>query len=244
MKQILVWDLAVRFFHWSFAGSVGAALGLAFLADKHGWWFQWHMLFGLIALFLVALRVVLGFAGSRYARFARWPLQAREIVTYFRGVWRGRTARYPGHNPGSALAALAMLTLVPGLFVTGLDGGRDPWEEIHAGLAYGLAVVIGAHLLGLVAHAWRERENVLRPMLTGRKAGRSEEELGSGHYGSAVAVLGAAVLWVGGLLRSHDAGAGTVRLPLTGPTILLGDGAEREAPRVKQKRNRTREHKH
>jgi cytochrome b len=244
MKRILIWDLAVRLFHWGFAGSLVAALGVAFLADKHGALFQWHMLFGMIALFLVALRVVLGLAGSRYARFARWPVRPREIAGYFRGVWQGGVHRYAGHNPGSALAALAMLALVPLLFVTGLDGGRDPWEEMHEVLAYGLAGVIGAHLLGLLGHAWRQRENVLLPMITGRKPGLAEEELRRGHYGWAVGVMASAVVWIGGLLRSHDASAGTVRLPLTGPTIHLGEDTGRETPRVKEKRIRHREHKH
>jgi cytochrome b len=242
MKRILVWEPAVRLFHWSFAASLVAGLGLAFLADKHSAWFQWHMLFGIMALFLAAVRVVLGLVGSRYARFARWPMRPREAIAYFRGVFVGGAARYVGHNPGSALAALAMLALVPMLFVSGLDGGRDPWEEIHEALAYVLLGVIGAHLAGLAWHALRHRENVLAPMITGRKDGRDEDGLRSGHYGWAAVTSAAAVVWIGGLLRSHDAAAGTVRLPLTGPTIQLGESAGREKTRVKEKRIKRRDH--
>jgi cytochrome b len=237
MKKILIWDLPVRIFHWAFAGSLLAALGFAFLGDKHSAVFRWHMLGGIAAGFLLLLRVIMGLVGSRYARFSRMPVRPTEVIRYFRGVFTRGEVRHPGHNPGSALAALAMFVLVPLLFATGLVGGRDPWEEVHASLAYGLSAVIGAHLVGLLWHAVRHRENVAMAMIAGRKAGRPEEGLTSAHPVWAVSGVLVAGVWIGSLLANHDAAASRVRLPFTGTFIQLGEseGGTKAHPDAKRK---------
>lgn len=244
MKKILVWDLSIRLFHWAFAASVLASLAFAFLAGKHSVLFQWHMVFGIIAVFLLLLRAVLGVVGSRYARFADFPINPVAVVRYFGGVITGSAARYVGHNPGSALAALAMFVLVSLLFATGLNGSRDPWEDIHGAFAYALMAVIGVHLAGLIWHAVRHRENVVGPMVTGRKEGRPEEGLASTHPVWAAGMVVVATAWIGGLLANHDAAASRIRLPLTGPTIQLGENEGRENDRVKEKRKSRDRHEH
>ena len=241
-KIILVWDLSLRFFHWAFAASLVAALGLALVCDKHDALFAWHMLFGIAAVALLLLRLVLGVGGSRYARFSRLPVGPREIFSYFRSVFRGGAARHVGHNPGSALAALAMFLLVPSLLATGLGGSRDPWEDLHGGLAYGLLAVIGVHLAGLVWHAVRHRENVALLMITGRKEGRPEDGLASAHPGWALGCAIAATAWIGGLFANHDPAAARVRLPFTGTYIQLGESDGGVKARVKERRKHRDDH--
>ena len=82
MTKILVWDLPARLFHWAFASSLTVAMGIGFLVEHEQPLFQLHMIFGIIALFLLAVRVVLGLVGSRYSRFASFPLHPGEVVRY------------------------------------------------------------------------------------------------------------------------------------------------------------------
>ncbi len=82
MKKILVWDIPARLFHWAFAGSLTAAIAIGFLVDDDAPLFQLHMLFGIVALFLLGVRVVMGVVGSRYSRFASFPVHPREVIGY------------------------------------------------------------------------------------------------------------------------------------------------------------------
>lgn len=82
MHAILVWDLPNRVVHWFFASSLAMAMVIGFLADGDHSLFRLHRLFGILALFMLAIRLVLGVAVSRYSRFASFPLQPQEILSY------------------------------------------------------------------------------------------------------------------------------------------------------------------
>lgn len=227
MKSILVYDFALRFFHWAFAASLTAALVIALTADEHSALFDWHILCGLAAGFLLLLRIALGLVGSRYARFSHLPLRPTQLIGYARGSLAGGGAqRHPGHNPGSAWAAVAMFAAVPALLATGLWAGRDPWEDIHGVLAYALLAVIGLHLAGLVWHTLRHRENIAGAMLSGRKIGRPEDAIASAQPAWALVFVVAATAWIGGLFANHRAHSSSVRLPLTSFTVPLGGAGE------------------
>ncbi len=236
MKSILVYDLPLRLFHWGFAGSLTASLGLALIADEHSPLFAWHVLFGLAAGFLLLLRLVLGLVGARYARFSRFPVQPRKVFAYLRGLFDGSAPRHAGHSPGSAWAALAMFTAVPLLLATGLWAQRDPWEDLHGFLAYALLAVIGLHLAGLAWHTIRHRENISAAMITGRKRGEPADAIASAQPGWALACVVATAAWLGGLFSNYDAAAAKVRLPVTGPTIELGEARGSDAPRPGRRR--------
>jgi cytochrome b len=178
------------------------------------------MLFGLVAAATLVLRVILGVVGSRYNRFTALPLNPGEVVRYFSGVIQGSARRYIGQNPGSALAALVMFALVPLLIASGI-GWLD--EDLHKGLAIALAVVIGAHLVGLIWHTVRHREAIALSMVTGLKDGPEGEGLKSAHPVWAGAIFAAGVAWVAALFTNHDAQAATVKLPLIGTVIQLGE---------------------
>ena len=117
MDKILVWDFPSRIIHWLFAGSLSAALAIAFLVDDEQPIFKLHMVLGIVAVFSLAVRVLLGIVGSRYSRFANFPLRPREVATYFVNAVFSKTKRYAGNNPGSAIAAVLMFLIVPGCFL-------------------------------------------------------------------------------------------------------------------------------
>ena len=223
MKKITVWDLPLRLFHWLFAGSLSAALGIAFLVDHESPLFPLHMLFGLIAGFALVLRLILGVAGSRYNRFSALPVRPGEVLGYMIGALRGKARRYIGHNPGAAAAALLMFALVPLLIASGIGGLGEAGEEVHEALAIALLVVIVGHLAGLVWHTVQHREAIALTMVTGRKEGPAEEGLSTAHPLWALVILVASVAWVAGLFANYDAAARTVRLPVLGTVIQLGE---------------------
>jgi cytochrome b len=228
MRKILVWDLPVRLFHWTFAGSLSGALAIGFLVDDDSPLFQLHMLLGLVAVFALAARLVLGVVGSRYNRFSALPLAPGEVVAYLVGSVVGGAKRYIGHNPGAALASLAMFALVPLLIASGAGWMGGLGEELHEGLAIALLVAIGAHLAGIAWHTVRHREAIALSMVTGMKDGPQAEGLKSARPVWALAMLIGGGAWVAALFANHDAAAGTVKLPLIGTVISLGEneGAE------------------
>lgn len=223
MKNHLVWDLPARIFHWGFAASVSAALGIAFFVDDDSPLFQLHMLFGLTALLLVAIRVVLGLAGSRYLGFASFPLRPGEVFRYFRDAIRSKTKRYPGNNPGSAVAAVLMLLLVPALATTGTNWTGRVREDVHEIAAWALLAVVGLHLLGLVWHTLRHRENIAAAMITGRKQAEDSEAIRSPNTIPGLLLLVVAGAWIFPLFSSHKPGAASVKLPILGVPVSLGE---------------------
>ena len=228
MNKILIWDLPTRLFHWAFAASVTAALGIGFLVDDDDPLFRLHMLFGIIALFLLALRLLLGLFGSRYAKFSSYPLRPREIVAYLTEAVVSKTRRYAGNNPGSALAAVLMFLLVPFLFVTGGGFGGGEVEETHETLAWAMLAMVGLHLAGIAWHTIRHRENISLAMVTGRKPGNPEDAIASHHSGIGLGFAVLAGTWIIALFGNHDPRTAKVKLPLLSATVNLGENESEE----------------
>lgn len=223
MNKILVWDIPARLFHWAFAASLAAAIGIGFLVEDERPLFQWHMIFGIVALFLVAVRVVMGFVGSRYSRFSSYPVHPREVAGYMISAVVSKTRRYAGNNPGSAMAAVLMFLLVPTLFLSGIGSGGEALEELHELCAWALLAVIAMHLAGLAWHRIRHGENLSPAMVTGRKAGRPEDAIASPHPAWGAVLLIGAGLWIAALFAGHDSKTATVKLPVIGVTLQLGE---------------------
>ncbi|HLP02376.1 MAG TPA: cytochrome b/b6 domain-containing protein [Opitutaceae bacterium] len=226
----LIWDLPTRICHWTFALSLTASLAIGLTVDDGSPLFRLHMLFGLVAVFVLAVRLVLGVVGSRSARFTSFPLGPRSVVSYFRSVVLHETRRpeFAGNNPGSALAAVAMFVLVPLIVLTGIGAGGEAFEDVHAVAAYALLAVIGAHLLGIAVHTITRRENIGAAMVTGRMAAPPAGELRSARPFGGLIVALAIGAWCVALYRGYDAGAGTVRVPLVGATLRLGENEDDE----------------
>ena len=223
MNKILVWDIPARLFHWSFAVSLSAAIAIGFLVDHDQSLFQLHMLFGIVAVFLLAVRLVMGVVGSRYSRFTSYPVDPREVVRYMISAVVSKTKLYAGNNPGSAVAALFMFLLVPALLFTGIGYGGEAAEELHEPFAWTLLVVIVLHLAGLTWHTIRHRENIALAMITGKKPGKPADAITSPNAVWGMVILLLSGLWIGALFAGHDNKAGTVTLPVIGVTVNLGE---------------------
>ena len=231
MKRILVWDLPVRLFHWFLAASFVGAFAIANLADDESTAFALHMLLGGVAAFMVLLRLVWGLVGSRWARFSSFAASPKELFIYIRGVLAGGGRRYTGHNPGSSLAALLMFALILGLAATGVlmgSGGGEASEEVHELLAWTMVAVIGAHIVGIVWHTVRHRENIAVSMVDGRKEAEPSGAIASARPVAVLAFVVLTALWTAGLVRGYDAATGQATLPLIGQTLQVSEGEEHE----------------
>lgn len=223
MNTILIWDIPIRLLHWAFALLIAASMGIGFLVDDEDPLFQTHMVFGIVALFLLVIRIILGFAGSNHARFANFPLRPGEIAVYIGSALMAKTKRYPGNNPGSAVAAVLMFLLVPALFITGIGLGGEAFEEVHELFAWGLLAVILLHLMGIAWHTIRHRENIAASMVTGKKAGEPADAIRSAQPLLGALLLIASGTWIVALFSNHDSNAATIKLPLIGTTLQLGE---------------------
>ena len=231
MNKILVWDIPARLFHWVFAASLTAAIATGFLVDDEQPLFQLHMIFGIIALFLLVVRIVMGVVGSRYSRFSSYPVRPGEIVSYLISAAVSKTRLYAGNNPGSAMAAVLMFLLVPALFLSGIGYGGESIEELHEAFAWALLAVIALHLAGLAWHTFRHRENILLAMVTGKKTGKPEDAIASAHpVWGAILLIGAG-LWIAALFANHNSNAAAVKLPGIGVTLQLGENESNDGKR-------------
>ena len=172
-----VWDPIVRLFHWSLVvGITMAWLTSSIRGQAHQW-------IGLVVGGLVALRILWGFCGSRYARFSDFIRSPRAIAAYIYQIVRGKEKRYVGHNPAGgamvvALVMMILLTIFTGwLMTTDTYYGDDFMQAVHSICAYTVLTMVVFHLFGVILASMRHHENLVRAMITGRKRQPSGDDI-------------------------------------------------------------------
>jgi cytochrome b len=216
--------------HWLLTLSLGLALGLAMASEGRPSGFRLHMVAGLVAAFVVLLRIVWGFVGSRHARFAAFLFGPKTLWAYLRAAVRRSDERHIGHNPGSSYAIYGMLLLTLAGTASGLGAvlGCETLGEAHEALVHVALLVVIVHLAGIVFHTIRHRENIAWSMVDGMKRGPAGQAIPKAHVVAAVLVLVLTAGWCWVLGRGYDAARGELRLPLTRRSIKLGGPDEHE----------------
>lgn len=177
METVRVWDPLVRVFHWGLATAILTAW---LTADDLQ---NLHEFAGYVAGGLIAVRLVLGLKGSRYARFAQFIRSPRQTWRYTRDMLKHRETRYLGHNPlGAAMVVLLILLTAAVAFTGWLQTTDAYWgvewvEETHEALANIFLVAVPLHVLGVIHASRRHRENLLAAMITGRKRAATGSDL-------------------------------------------------------------------
>lgn len=233
MNRGLVWDLPVRVFHWLLVVGFGAAAAIALLGDDDSPLFPYHAIIGLLLTLMVLLRIVWGFIGSRYARFASFAYGPGAVFRYMKNSLGGGGERHIGHNPGSAYAIFAMLALLLGQGATGvlMAVGYEDLKEVHEVLAYAMLGVVGVHVVGILLHSARHRENITRSMIDGTKPVDPADAISSSRPVAAVVFLILIGASAYGLLANYDATSRSARLPWLGTPLQLGEVEhERDSP--------------
>jgi len=180
---IHVWDWPVRVFHGSIVALVTLAIVTAYIGGEAK---EWHMRAGYGVCALVVFRVLWGFLGTRHARFASFLRGPREAVRYARSFARRAPPPSVGHNPlgGWSVIALLLALLVQagtGLFANDdllmegplvkfiSDRLSDQITTYHHLNVWTIGILIGMHIAAVISHWAFAKEDLVRPMVTGRK---------------------------------------------------------------------------
>jgi cytochrome b len=213
LVAIHVWDWPVRLFHWSIVILVAAAIVTSYIGGDAK---EWHMRAGYGVLAMVLFRIVWGFAGTRHARFASFVRGPRTAIRYARSFARRAPQATVGHNPlgGWSVIALLLALLVQagtGLFANDdvlmegplvkfiSDALSDRITTLHHLNVWAIGILVGMHIAAVISHWIVARENLVRPMLTGRKRlhrSLEPEGLDKVPHVRAIALLAASVFTV------------------------------------------------
>jgi cytochrome b len=179
MKETVhIWDWPLRLFHWLLVVAVAGAYVTGKLGGDLT---EWHGPIGALILGLLIFRILWGFVGTKHARFASFFPTFGRLIAYFKGNWQG-----VGHNPVGALSVIALLTVLATLVGTGLFANDDIAFEgplfnlvdkslsdrlsgIHALALDVLMVLLALHLAAIAFHHLVKKNNLVLPMLTGKK---------------------------------------------------------------------------
>lgn len=226
MENSKAYDLPVRIFHWLFAILFVMSFLIAKLIDDDSELYAYHMLSGILMVFMVILRILWGFIGSKTSKFASFKLNPSELITYTQSALTTKSRRYLGHNPASSYAAILMMIFTLGIGISGLmmilRFNKHFFEEVHELLANGFVVVVIFHVVGVILHQLKHNDGMIFSMLNGKKAKINEEvEIKSNH--SFVAFMFVIfVFGMGGfLLKSFDGNTG--KLNAFGSQLQLGE---------------------
>jgi len=202
MKEVKVWDLQTRIFHWSLVVFTLCTLVTADILRFFGidlvnkdTWLLFHIGTGVAVAILLAFRIVWGFLGPHYSRFSSLHLSLHELFAYFDAVRKNVKTAYTGHNPAASwsalsLVAIGLLAAITGVAVFGLDEGRGLLKSLyvsyhpfaghlkllHLGLAYAMLAVILGHVCGVMNETIRHKTGIITAMITGKKLSEDAEK--------------------------------------------------------------------
>ena len=197
-KQVKVWDIGVRLFHWTLV----VLFAVAYLSGDEDSMLHIYAGYGVIAL--IAFRIVWGFVGTRYARFTDFIRGPKATIAYARSLLSGKPIAYVGHNPLGGWMVIALLLSLAGACWSGLEayaaeghgplarqpstvirsalaqgdeeaengkegGGEEFWEEAHEVLANLSLALVLLHVAGVAVASVMHREKLVKAMITGYK---------------------------------------------------------------------------
>lgn len=181
-KKVRVWDLPTRVFHWALLACV---IGLVITGKIGGSIIDWHARLGYTVLALLLFRLVWGFVGGRWSRFASFLYSPRSVLNYLRG--QSHPDHLVGHNPLGAGSVFAMLLVLAAQVGSGLisddeisftgplnrlvssaNGLLATWYHKQVG-QWLLLGLVALHVAAILFYLWKKRDNLIRPMLVGDK---------------------------------------------------------------------------
>jgi len=181
-EKHLIWDLPLRIFHWSFAFIILASW---YTAEQGADLVEIHMKLGFVALALLVFRVLWGIIGPKHARFSQFLPSPKKLLLYLRNSKSQKTT--PGHNPLGAMMVVLMILLISIQAISGLFINDDVFSSgpyygsisnelektmrfLHHNTFDFMIAAIGIHLAA-VAYYWRiKKQNLVLPMITGKKS--------------------------------------------------------------------------
>jgi len=183
-RAVRVWDLPTRLFHWALA----VALVAQVITGKMGCEaMTWHFRIGYCILALVVFRIVWGFVGGHWSRFASFLYGPASVLRYLRNRHAAGDLFHVGHNPLGSASVFAMLAILLVQAGTGLVaddeianvGPLNRFVSTAAGLSAtawhkgaGIGIVLTLvvlHIAAIVFYRVRKRQDLIGPMFSGDK---------------------------------------------------------------------------
>jgi cytochrome b len=182
-KSVIVWDLPTRVFHWALVLLVALSW---WTGEAGGTALKYHFWSGYTILSLLLFRLIWGTVGGEHSRFAAFVRGPRHVWQCVRELRRRDGAHYLGHNPLGGWMVLLLLSVLLLQAGSGLFANDDLFNEgplyahvsktvsdrltgLHKANFVVIAVLVAVHVAAIGYHWAYRRENLVRPMLTGRK---------------------------------------------------------------------------
>ncbi|WP_019029058.1 cytochrome b/b6 domain-containing protein [Colwellia piezophila] len=180
-EKHLIWDLPLRLFHWSFAFTI---LACWYTAEQGSDLVDIHMQLGFVAIGLIVFRVLWGIVGPKHARFSQFLPSPKNLISYLKQSKGTKTSA--GHNPLGALMVILMIVLISMQAISGLFIDDDVFSSgpyygalgsdfgkvmsfLHHNTFDFMIAAIALHL-GAIVYYWRvKKQNLVIPMITGKK---------------------------------------------------------------------------
>lgn len=177
-----VWDLPTRIFHWALAVSV---VGLFISGNVGGNAMVWHMRLGYLVASLLLFRIVWGFLGGYWSRFAQLRLAPRAVLAYIRGQDRQVPQDHLGHSPTGSWAVVALLSILCAQVIAGLFSDDDIFtagplaahassDLVSSATSYhtgpgklAVALLVVAHVAAIWLYAKKKKRNLIPAMVHG-----------------------------------------------------------------------------
>jgi cytochrome b len=183
-QPMRVWDLPTRLFHWTLV--VLIALQYA-TGEFHVLDMRWHFWFGYATLALILFRVLWGLVGSQTSRFVEFVRGPRAVASYLRAQLSTSTQISIGHNPLGGWSVLVMLICIAVQIVTGLFASDEIdtdgplvasvsartvklMTRLHDWNQNLLLALIALHVFAALLYLLLKRENLIVPLISGRKS--------------------------------------------------------------------------
>jgi len=201
-KRIRIWDLPTRIFHWALFVCV---VGLVVTGKVGNEWMIWHFRLGYCVMTLLLFRIIWGFVGGKWSRFASFIYAPGSVIAYLKG--RGKPEHSAGHNPlgaGSVFALLLILMAQVGTglisddeivnqgplarFVSGARVSLATWWHKDVG-QYAILALVALHVAAILFYLFKKKENLIRPMIEGDKEMAQAVEPSKDGAGNRVAAL-------------------------------------------------------
>lgn len=188
-KTLKIWDLPVRFFHWSLVSLFIAAYVTNALGTNY---FTYHLWCGYAIIVLVSFRIIWGLVGTYHARFSSFVRNPITTLKYAISVFKKTDKHYLGHNPLGAIMVVVLLLTILVQAITGLFTNDEIFNtgplygyisdtlsleltSLHRKLFYWILGAVFLHIAAVLIHVFFKRDNIIKAMFTGNKSAKDAE---------------------------------------------------------------------
>jgi len=183
-EYIKVWDIPIRLFHWVLVALVTSQFLIAWVFTEQ---IDLHVTLGYLTLALIVFRIFWGFIGTAYAQFKNFLVSPTSLVAYTKGLFNQTSQpKSAGHNPIGGYSTIAIILCILAQGFSGLfcdddvftagplrhlvsDNVTSIFNQVHALNAKILVGLLCTHVLAIFWYLLVKRENLIKPMVTGKK---------------------------------------------------------------------------